>query len=445
MLILTQVFAFAVAFWLGFYLIGRDPMNRILRDAGLGLIAYSAVIAADMLGTTDVSWLRLQWGLVLLPALFWTFTMLDLLPDDSPWRRRSALWRGLGIVAIVGAAVLLDFSGDDPEPGVGYSIFAGLAALLLAAILALVAASRQITRAAWGILFLATLFFSLGAGVLVLPFDWIPRTLMMLAIGLDLVLFGVGIALFDAFEQGEALRLDMARSGVASGGLSLIFGGQIGMVMVIDTGVTTAMTAALLTTVGAAILIQTQMDWIGRGLDRVVFRGRPDLQQNRDELRVQSSTLLKTKPEPALNGIDEDEFVRLTRRALSNYGNLPRLATSPLTKLPLIDERLAQRAAPDNTLERAAELKAVLTEGIERLKPRNQGAYGTSDEWRHYNVLHYPYVLGLKPFSLRGGLPDEEGARAVLAWFRAQVPERTFYNWQKAAAKLVALDLWERE
>lgn len=32
----------------------------------------------------------------------------------------------------------------------------------------------------------------------------------------------------------------------------------------------------------------------------------------------------------------------------------------------------------------------------------------------------------------------------VLDWFRSQVPERTLYNWQNTAARLVAKDLFER-
>jgi hypothetical protein len=71
-------------------------------------------------------------------------------------------------------------------------------------------------------------------------------------------------------------------------------------------------------------------------------------------------------------------------------GNLPRLAASPLTRLPVIDKQLASRGDEDNTLERAAELKSLLTQSIERLKPRDQGDFGTSDEWRHYNSLYYP-------------------------------------------------------
>ena len=70
------------------------------------------------------------------------------------------------------------------------------------------------------------------------------------------------------------------------------------------------------------------------------------------------------------------------------------------------------------------------------------GSFGTSDEWRYYNVLYFPYVAGLRPYrrgASRTGLGPLE--RRAFDWFVTQVPERTLYNWQTAAAKLVADDL----
>jgi hypothetical protein len=125
-------------------------------------------------------------------------------------------------------------------------------------------------------------------------------------------------------------------------------------------------------------------------------------------------------------------------------GDLPHLAASPLTRLPIIEKRLEARGANDNALERAAELKTLLTESITRLKPRGKVEFGTSDEWRHYNALYFPYISGLRPYSQR---TDHAGLKSIeknaLDWFRVNVPERTLYNWQAAAAKLVAEDLAE--
>jgi hypothetical protein len=93
-------------------------------------------------------------------------------------------------------------------------------------------------------------------------------------------------------------------------------------------------------------------------------------------------------------------------------------------------------------LERAAELKAVLTESIIRLKPRGEDDFGTSDEWRYYNALYFLYVVGLKPYSQRTQhIPTDPVTRKALEWFRVHVPERTLYNWQNAATRLIAQDL----
>ena len=88
-------------------------------------------------------------------------------------------------------------------------------------------------------------------------------------------------------------------------------------------------------------------------------------------------------------------------------------------------------------------LKILLAESIARLKPASPKGFDSSDEWRYYNALYFPYVAGLRPYSRgqeRDLAPEEQEA---LNWFQAYVPERTLYNWQNAGAKLVANDLWE--
>jgi hypothetical protein len=164
-------------------------------------------------------------------------------------------------------------------------------------------------------------------------------------------------------------------------------------------------------------------------------------------LRQTSEAL--TRADDALNllALDEAEFARLTRRALSHMTDLPKLAASPLTRLPVVDRHLAAHGMPDSPLDRAAALKAVLTQHIAKLKPTDDGGsgFGASDAWRHYNALHFPYVAGLKPYSTRAAMngyaslaPVDE---AALRWFQSSVPERTLHNWQNAAAKLIAEEL----
>ena len=118
---------------------------------------------------------------------------------------------------------------------------------------------------------------------------------------------------------------------------------------------------------------------------------------------------------------------------------------NPLNALPEVSQRLEDRKAPDNTLGRTQELKNLLTESIERLKPDPAESFGTSDAWRYYNALYFPYVAGLRVYS-RNAIHDSSDPvnTKALEWFQVYVPERTLYNWQAAAARLIAQDLWEQ-
>jgi hypothetical protein len=225
----------------------------------------------------------------------------------------------------------------------------------------------------------------------------------------------------------------------------VLFGGQVVLVMVLGPGSTIAMLTVLIMVIATAVITQTFADPIQAALDSLVFARFPRVRRTRAELRAAASAAPRTDDSLDPAELTEAQFNRYTRKALSNMGNLPRLAASPLTQLPLIANRLAERGVDGNTLESAAELKAILTESIERLRPRDQGEFGTTDEWRHYNALYFPYVAGLRPYSRRANPYDlDEPTEAALDWFRSQVPERTLYNWQKAAARLVAQDLRER-
>jgi hypothetical protein len=174
----------------------------------------------------------------------------------------------------------------------------------------------------------------------------------------------------------------------------------------------------------------------------VALAAFPHLRQTRAELRAAVDALPRTNTalDPAV--LDETDFARLVRRALSHYGDLARLAASPLTELPTVAAQLAARGARDDPLERAIELKGLLTASIIRLKPPHQGDFGTAPEWRYYNALYFPYVVGLKPYGRRAHTsPTDPVIKAALECFQNQVPERTLHHWQNAAALLIAQDI----
>lgn len=421
--------------WLGLYLLVRDPGAAVSCCAGIGLLGYAVALATRLLAETGLGWPdRLLLVLVSVPALAWTGACVRLLPESYSGRDRlDRLWRRVAVPVTVAVAPLAAwFDGVYPL----------LVVIVLAPLLGLLVVVGRVRPAPVGnVLAMATLFFSLGAALLVLPLDWLPATLLLIAMDLDLIALGVAVAWCSAFDAGETLHRDLLRSLLAATGIATLFGGQVVLAMLVGPGVTPALTVLLLGTVAAAVSVQVLAEPAKGLLDRLVFAGSPELARQRAQLRGAETALTRRDEQALPAGLDQEEFVRLTRRALSSYGDLARLTSSPLANLPVVGERLAARHAPDQPLERAAELKALLLEGIQRLKPPG-GEFGTTEEWRYYNALYFPYVLGLRPYRRtadRRGL--DPVARQAFDWLATQVPERTLHNWQTAAARLIAADL----
>ena len=463
-----ELILYALTLWLGLYLITRNVSNLRLRYAGLGTVAYALSLALDLLvayarsgaemdGVTSFWSLleRLHGPLLFLPALFWVRTTIELLPEDHIWRERLTKGWLYGLVPVSGLFYLLgagtnlmvDGSRDTIQVGWLYGLFALVVLLPLFVAFVLVWQIYRGTeqKKAFRLLLTSTLFVVLGTGLLLFPLNWISQPVLLIAIGGDFIGLGFAIAWLDAFDEGETLRPDFFRSFESSFFFTLLFGGLVAQTMLLSTGITFSMLRLLLFIIASAIITQIFYDPIQSLLDRFAFASTPKLQEARTELRTEASILPRIDDALDLESLDDAEWKRLTRRALSNMGDLPRLATSPLARLPLIYARLNQNGSQHDTLERAAELKRLLTESISRLKPPDKGDFGTSKEWRHYNALHFPYVVGLKPYSRRAiheNLDPIE--QQALDWFRIEVPNRTLYNWQNAGAKLIAQDLQER-
>ena len=293
-----------------------------------------------------------------------------------------------------------------------------------------------------GYVVVATLFFALGNAILVIPLGLVPSWLALASTGFDVVLLGVAVAMWDAFDEGQALRgrhaaLVRRRRRV----VAVLFGGQAADRHGGDGPADRA---------DRAVVHQPRRSrsrstcWPTRWpalLDRLAFSRSPDLRADRAALRRTEAALPLRSANP-LDGIDDDTFARLTRRALGHYGDLSKLVASPLTALPVIDERLAARGAPDQPLERANELKALLADRIARLKPRDGGDFGTTEQWRHYNSLYFPYVVGVRAYAQNATAAGlDPVARQAWQWFVTEVPQRSLHNWQNAAARLIAADL----
>ncbi|RPI96372.1 MAG: hypothetical protein EHM40_01550 [Chloroflexi bacterium] len=436
-MVLLNLIPFTLSTWLGLFLLGRGAHPR-LRLTGLGLLFYAAAL--------EISVPNLSSALRLLPPVLWVGAILYLdqrIIDGHPILFALWKWILLPVTILLGGFFLFEPTAASTFPFLWISLLIGLTPLFWT--LSLVPDYKALLRPrqVTGVLFTATLFFALGEAFLFFPSKWLPPEIALPAIGIDLLFLGFCIAWFDAFDEGETLLPSMLRSLALTLILVLIFAGQIGFVIAIQTGLTGGMRLLLTTTVFASALIAVFGNSLEARLDGFAFSRARSVREARARLVTESAILSRKDPQIDLSALSEEERSRLTRRALSHFGNLTRLASSPLTQLPAIEGRLTARGAPDTTLERAAELKLLLTQSILKLKPQNGKEFDTTDEWRFYNALFFPYVKGLRPYSRSQEKSLADFEKEAVDWFRAFVPERTLHNWQNAGARLIANELWE--
>ena len=432
---------FTLSWWLGLYLLARDPRKPVLVLAAIGLTSFASVVALDAVRVVSGSDVlsSVEVYLVTVPGIAWFAVLLEMSRPSDTWRGRAgeiALVVCVAAVAFFGAAMAGNVDG--PLRMGHWVMFAAVSLSSLGAMVKAVLVKPPQPVVTFVVL--ATLFFALGNAILIIPLGLVPSWLALASTGFDVALLGVAVAIGDAFDEGQALRADMLRSFAATAVVALLFGGQL-LIGLAVSGQVTALTVLLFTSLGIAIAINVLADPLAGLLDRLAFSRSLDLRADRAALRRTEAALPLRSANP-LDGVDDDTFARLTRRALGHYGDLSKLVASPLTALPRIDERLAARGAPDQPLERANELKALLADRIARLKPRDGGDFGTTEQWRHYNSLYFPYVVGVRAYAQNATASGlDPVARQAWQWFVTEVPQRSLHNWQNTAARLIAADL----
>jgi hypothetical protein len=435
---------FALSWWLGLYLLARGPRKPVLLLAAIGLTSFAVVVALDAvrhLGSSPASLLsHVEVYLVAVPGVAWFAVLLELSRPDDGWRSRAG---ELLMVAVVAALALtgaaMAGSVDGPLRTGHWVMFAVISLATLGAMVKALAGGRR-PSSVTGVAVVATLFFALCNAILVIPLGLVPSWLALASTGFDVLLLGVAVALWDAFDEGQALRADMLRSFTGSVVVAALFGGQVLIGMAV-TDEHAALSVLLFTSLAVAIGINVMADPLAGVLDRLAFSRSPALRADRATLR-RTEAALPLRSDSPLDGVDDETFARLTRRALGHYGDLSKLVASPLTALPIIDERLARRGAPDQPLERANELRALLADRIAALKPRAGGDFGVTEQWRHYNSLYFPYVVGVRAYAQNATAAGlDPVARQAWQWFVTEVPQRSLHNWQNAAARVIAADL----
>jgi hypothetical protein len=414
-------------------------------------------LAIEALGRTDLgpnsaNLVARARAVSFLPPLFWTGTVITLLPRRHVvFRLVSGWWPTLYVVAFLAAAVVVPphiLWTEGARLNTLSSLFVGLAIAPLFASLVVLALSIRVHKPSRFLptLLVVSLLLELSFGLFLVPGLPFPRSSLVFFTGIDLILLGFGIAALVAFELGETLVPHLLRSLLGAALTVAFFGGQAYLIASFGTPApdsTTLFSVLMLT--GSSLVLYQLAPYLQRLLDRIVFSHKTELQKERALLIETYAATPRIDPSLKVEALDSTEFAKLTRRALSHLGDMGKLASSQLTNLTIITDRLSARGSEHNTLAKTHELKRLLMESIAKLKPSDGAVFGSTDAWRYYNVLYFPYVVGIRPYSQRANhVGLDPASEQALEWFRTFVPDSTYYNWQRAAAELVARDLLER-
>ncbi|MFE3225098.1 hypothetical protein [Nocardia sp. NPDC059228] len=282
---------FGVAWWLGLYLLARDPRKPLLRRAAIGLLAFAAAVVADRLAGGNSWFDGPRIVLVCAPVLAFSGVFVRLLPLNAV-ERVDRWWRA-GLLPLCALLAMPAAGGFLPA---GYLLGALTLLALLGTMLGMLGQhaewSEDSRRSAAGLLTIGALLLGLSAALILLGLNVLPRTAMLSVIAADLVVLGLGIAVVDAYDEGEALRADMTHSLVLSAATAAVFGGQAALALTL-AGERPALIALFFGAVAGSITLQVLHGPLHAGADRVAFASDPQLCAARVELRSATEALLR--------------------------------------------------------------------------------------------------------------------------------------------------------
>jgi hypothetical protein len=454
LLAFIQITTYFVSLTLAGYVLSRGRFQALpILTAGI-LICYAIIqtdqfLGANFAGQTDLIG-RVFWLAYPLPVALWVRMAILLRPGAELDQTLDRLWWSLvlpvAMVLVIGGMIGNDlFIFASYEPGPLYWVFPLYNIVLMSIGLGLHYHNYQrlshqdSMRKIFMVLVLASIGYLVS--MMVLLADLLPAPWLFVLLASDYILLGLAGIAYDAFSEGQRIQQDL--------GMTFIKGALVTGVVVMPWTVALMLSNVQTLSLGIALFFSQGVIAIGISLqddiegwlEQLILRRR---NRQREDLRTLLLNSVR-QPDPiSINTIENpDEFIRLTRRALSHLPNLPRLAASPLTDMPLVLARVEPNA---NSLQRAQELRQLLRECIETLRPQSETRYGIGEEWRFYNALYYPYVAGLSPYKRTPPsetLTDE--LKVVLRWFQQEVPPRTLYNWQNRGAEMIAGILLEQE
>jgi len=180
---------------------------------------------------------------------------------------------------------------------------------------------------------------------------------------------------------------------------------------------------------GANLLIQqAELALEDRRLQQEVFEALKSIipeiervQRLRSAVRYTGSPSLVSLTESPVN---DQDFPQMVRDALSHYWGGPKLTTSPLLKLQVVQESLSEH---DDNPVRA--LRSILAQAIEKQRPHGERRMTTA-EWLMYNILELKFVQGMRVRDIAQ---------------RLAMSEADLYRKQRLAIEEVARTLREME
>jgi hypothetical protein len=310
---------FSLSWWLGLYLLARDPRKPVLLFSAVGLCTFATVVALDAVRLVTHSALlgHVEIYLVAVPGVAWFAVLLEIARADDNGRTRVGellLVGGAGALTLVGAALAGSVEGPLRLGHVVMCVV--ISTSTLGAMI--VAVRRRVQKIPLvGLVITATLFFALANAILIIPLGIVPSWLALASTSCDVLSLGVAVALWDAFDEGQALRADMLRSFTGTGMVVALLGGQMLIGIALTRQQPTAQTALIMllfTSLAIAASVQVLADPLAGLLDRMVFSRAPLLRAHRATLRRTQSALPLRSADP-LDGFDDDTFTAGHRRA----------------------------------------------------------------------------------------------------------------------------------
>ena len=100
---------FTLSWWLGLYLLARDPRKPVLVLAAIGLTSFAAVVALDAVRVTSTTHAgllsQIEIYLVAVPGIAWFAVLVELSRPSDSWRSRA------GEILLVAAVAALALAG----------------------------------------------------------------------------------------------------------------------------------------------------------------------------------------------------------------------------------------------------------------------------------------------------------------------------------------------